>query len=64
LESSQVAIVQNIQTTKDDIVQLIHLYKELSAQKHWRNLQRIMTRAQLGSRKAVRVYGIHHILFS
>jgi hypothetical protein len=45
----------NTQTTKDDIARLIHLYKEPSAQKHWCSLRRVMSRAELDSRKAAGV---------
>jgi len=55
-EADQANVVRNAQTTKDDIVRLIHLYKEPSAQKHWCNLRRIMSRAELDSRKASAVY--------
>ncbi len=43
-------------TTKDDIVVLLHLFKEPSAQRHWTNLHGIMNRAELDTRKAPAVY--------
>jgi hypothetical protein len=55
-QAAQANVVQNAQMTKDDIVRLIHLYKEPQAQKHWSNLRRVMTRAELDSRKASAVY--------
>jgi hypothetical protein len=56
LQSAQAATTKNTQTTKDDIIWLIHLFKVPSAQKHWCNLHRIMSRAELDSRKAAAVY--------
>jgi len=56
LEAAQTTTVRNTQTTKDDIVRLIHLFKEPSAQKHWCNLRRVMSRAELDARKASAVY--------
>ncbi len=56
LRSAQAATTKSTQITKDDIIQLIHLFKEPSAQKHWCNLCRIMSRAELDSRKAAAVY--------
>jgi len=55
-QAAQANVVRNAQTTKDDIIRLIHLYKEPQAQKHWSNLRRVMTRAELDSRKASAVY--------
>jgi hypothetical protein len=43
-------------TTKDDIVRLLHLFKEPRAQRHWTNLHGVMNRAELDSRKAPAVY--------
>jgi hypothetical protein len=42
--------------TKDDIVRLIHLFKEPATQKHWCNLRHVMSRAELDSRKASAIY--------
>jgi hypothetical protein len=47
---------QNVQTTKDDIVRLLHLFKEPTAQWHWTNLYGILNRAELDARKAGSVY--------
>jgi len=55
-QATQAANARNTQTTKDDIAHLIHLFKEPSAQKHWCNLRRVLTRAELDSRKAAAVY--------
>jgi hypothetical protein len=42
--------------TKDDIVCLLHLFKEPRAQRHWTNLHGVMNRTELDSRKASAVY--------
>jgi len=51
-----VELPQNTQTTKDDIARLLHLFKEPLAQRHWTNLHRILTRAELDARKATGAY--------
>jgi len=56
MQLTQMTAMRNTQTTKDDIVRLIHLFKEPAAQKHWCNLRRVMSRAELDSRKASTVY--------
>jgi hypothetical protein len=56
VKATQAANTRNTQTTKDDIVHLIHLFKEPSVQKHWCNLCRVLSRAELDSRKAAEVY--------
>ena len=40
------------QTTKDDIVRLMHLFKEPMAQRHWSNLFGVLKRAELDARKS------------
>lgn len=54
--ASQSASTRNTQTSKDDIVRLIHLFKEPSAQRHWTNLHGIMKRAELDARKSAPAY--------
>jgi hypothetical protein len=44
------------QTTKDDIVRLIHLFKEPMAQRHWSNLYSVLSRPELDARKSSREY--------
>jgi hypothetical protein len=56
VSASQMASNRNTQTSKDDIVCLIHLFKEPAAQRHWTNLHGIMTRAELDARKAAPAY--------
>jgi hypothetical protein len=53
---ASVAPQQNVQTTKDDIVRLLHLFQEPTAQWHWTNLYGILNRAELDARKAGSVY--------
>ncbi len=55
-EAAQHSVNQNTQTSKDDIVRLIHLFKEPSAQRHWTNLHGIMRRGELDNRKAPLAY--------
>jgi hypothetical protein len=55
-DAARNAVTQNTQTSKDDIVRLIHLFKEPSAQRHWTNLHGIMRRAELDARKAAPAY--------
>ena len=50
--ASQPATPCNMQTSKDDIVRLIHLFKEPSVQSHWTNLHGIMKRAELDAHRA------------
>jgi hypothetical protein len=47
---------RNTQTSKDDIIRLIHLFKEPSVQRHWTNLHGIMKRAELDARRAPPAY--------
>jgi hypothetical protein len=56
VSASQTASNRNTQTSKDDIVRLIDLFKEPAAQRHWTNLHGIMTRAELDARKAAPAY--------
>jgi hypothetical protein len=56
VSASQMTSNRNTQTSKDDIVCLIHLFKEPAAQRHWTNLHGIMTRAELDARKAAPAY--------
>jgi hypothetical protein len=42
----------NSQTTKDDIVWLMHLFKEPRAQRHWSNLYGVLKQAELDARKS------------
>jgi hypothetical protein len=42
----------NSQTTKDDIVRLMHLFEEPRAQRHWSNLYGVLKRAELDARKS------------
>jgi hypothetical protein len=53
---TQSSSARNTQTSKDDIVRLIHLFKEPSVQRHWTNLHGIMKRADLDARKAPAAY--------
>ncbi len=41
----------NSQTTKNDIIRLVHLFKEPAAQRHWSDLNRILKRSELDARK-------------
>ncbi len=54
--ASQSVSARNAQTSKDDIVRLIHLFKEPSVQRHWTNLHGIMKRAELDARRAPPAY--------
>jgi hypothetical protein len=45
-----------VQTTKDDIVRLLHLFKEPRAQRHWTNLYSVLSRPELDARKSGREY--------
>jgi hypothetical protein len=54
-ESRQEAAV-TAQTSKDDIVRLLHLFKEPRAQRHWTNLYSILSRPELDARKSSREY--------
>ena len=54
--ATQTSSTRNTQTSKDDIVRLIHLFKEPSVQRHWTNLHGIMKRADLDARKAPPAY--------
>jgi hypothetical protein len=42
----------NTQTSKDDIVHLLHLFKEPSVQRQWSNLHSILKREELDARKS------------
>jgi len=42
-------------TTKDDTAWLLHLYKDLMAQRHWSTLYGILSRAELDGRKSTGV---------
>ena len=42
----------NSHTTKDDIIRLMHLFKEPVAQRHWSNLYGVLKRAELDARKS------------
>jgi hypothetical protein len=44
-------VAVSCQNTKDDIVQLLHLFKEPMAQIHWTNLFGILNRAHLDAKK-------------
>jgi hypothetical protein len=44
------------QTTKDDILRLIHLFKEPSAHHHWTDLYSVLSRSELHARKSGREY--------
>ncbi len=54
--ASQTSSAHNTHTSKDDIVQLIHLFKEPSVQRHWTKLHGIMKRADLDTRKTPPAY--------
>jgi hypothetical protein len=56
MQLTEATTMRNTQTTKDDIARLINLFKEPTTQKHWYNLRRVMSRAELDSRKAAAVY--------
>jgi len=47
---------RNTQTSKDDIIHLILLFKEPSVQQHWTNLHGIMKRAELDAHRAPPAY--------
>jgi hypothetical protein len=46
------------QSTKDDIVRLIHLFKEPVAQRHWTDLYSVLSRLELDARKSGGEYAI------
>jgi hypothetical protein len=54
-ESRQEAAVM-AQTSKDDIIRLLHLFKEPRAQCQWTNLYSILSRSELDARKSSREY--------
>ena len=54
--AAQSKMSHNKQTSKDDIVRLIHRFKEPSVQQHWTNLHGIMKRAELDARRAPPAY--------
>ena len=54
--AAQTQSLREAQTTKDDIVRLLHLFKEPSVQKHWTNLHGVMKRADLDARKSPAIY--------
>jgi hypothetical protein len=47
-----VVVPEKIQTTKDDVAHLLHLFKEPVAQRHWTNLYAVLTRPELDARKS------------
>ncbi len=53
---TQSSSARNTQMSKDDIVRLIHLFKEPSVLRHWMNLHGIIKRADLDARKAPPAY--------
>ena len=55
MQSRQEAAV-TAQTSKDDIVRLLHLFKEPRAQRHWTNLYSVLSRPELDARKSGREY--------
>ena len=52
ISTQQKEACANNQTTKDDIVRLMHLFKEPMAQRHWSNLFGVLKRAELDARKS------------
>jgi hypothetical protein len=54
--AAQTVSLRDTQTSKDDIIHLIHLFKEPSTQKHWTNFHGVMKRADLDSRKSPAAY--------
>jgi hypothetical protein len=54
--AAQTMTSRNTQTSKDDIVCLIHLFTEPSFQQHWTNLHGIMKRAELDTCRAPPAY--------
>jgi hypothetical protein len=57
-ELEQNAMASAVQTKKDDIARLLHLYKELIAQRHWTDLYSILSRPELDERKSEGEYGV------
>jgi hypothetical protein len=57
-ELEQNATASAVQTNKDDIARLLHLYKEPIAQRHWTDLYSILSRPELDARKSGGEYGI------
>jgi hypothetical protein len=51
-ELEQNATASAVQTNKDDIARLLHLYKEPIAQRHWTDLYSILSRPELDARKS------------
>jgi hypothetical protein len=57
-EMLQNAATVSTQSTKDDIVRLIHLFKEPVAQRHWTDLYSVLSRPELDARKSGGEYAI------
>ena len=51
-------VAANGQTTKDDIVRLLHLFKEPMAQRHWTDLYSVLSRPDLDARKSGGEYAV------